>query len=88
MSVSVAIGLIILGLFAGVNYSVISFIRHILLYIPVGLAFDLLYKEIARKEQYYFYYNNSISKLQLWISAFLFSFIPYIIFLLCMIVWK
>jgi len=32
-----------------------------------GPLFCFLYKEISRKNEYYFYYNRGISKLSLWI---------------------
>ncbi|MFR0994265.1 MAG: hypothetical protein ACLSGQ_06565 [Parabacteroides distasonis] len=36
---------------------------------PFGLIMDLLYKELAHKDTYYFYYNQGIRKTNLWISA-------------------
>lgn len=40
----------------------------------VGLGFDYIYKELTRKEEYYFYYNQGISKYKLWIVTFIVMF--------------
>lgn len=50
----------------------------------VGLSFDLLYKEIARKKEYYFYYNCSISKMELILVSYLFSLFIYYIVHICL----
>lgn len=60
--------------------------------LPMGLVLDLLYKELAYKETYYFYYNQGIRKGELWISSFcgwllLFTCI-YLMVGLCANVWK
>ena len=39
----------------------------------VGL--DYIYKELTRKEEYFFYYNQGIGKYQLWIVTFIVMFI-------------
>ena len=45
-------------------------------FIPtLGLGFDYIYKELTRKEEYYFYYNQGISKYKLWIVTFIVMFI-------------
>ena len=41
----------------------------------VGLGFDYIYKELTRKEEYFFYYNQGIGKYQLWIVKFIVMFI-------------
>jgi len=62
------------------SYTMVLFINQCLLAIPFGLILDLLYKELAQKEQYYFYYNQGISKVELWIVSFFFSFSFYLLF--------
>lgn len=45
-------------------------------FIPtLGLGFDFIYKELTRKEEYFFYYNQGISKYQLWIVTFIVMFV-------------
>lgn len=74
-----------------IHFSESSISQQILL-IPLGLLFDLLYKELTYKEIYYFYFNQAIQKISLWISAFcgwllvLMSF--NLILRLCVNVWK
>lgn len=54
----------------------IDSIRLWLQLIPtVGLGFDYIYKELTRKEEYFFYYNQGIGKYQLWIVTFIVMFI-------------
>ena len=56
--------------------SLIDSIRLWLQLIPtVGLGFDYIYKELTRKEEYFFYYNQGIGKYQLWIVTFIVMFI-------------
>ena len=56
--------------------STIDSIRLWLQLIPtVGLGFDYIYKELTRKEEYIFYYNQGIGKYQLWIVTFIVMFI-------------
>lgn len=56
--------------------SMIDSIRLWLQLIPtVGLGFDYIYKELTRKEEYFFYYNQGIGKYQLWIVTFIVMFI-------------
>ena len=68
-------------LFASFNalrfyFSMIDSIRLWLQLIPtVGLGFDYIYKELTRKEEYFFYYNQGIGKYQLWIVTFIVMFI-------------
>lgn len=58
----------------------------------VGLGMDFFYKELAHKEDYFFYYNQGISKIRLWVITFLLSagscFILYLLIRLCVHVWK
>ena len=54
----------------------IDSIRLWLQLIPtVGLGFDYIYKELTRKEEYFFYYNQGIGKYQIWIVTFIVMFI-------------
>lgn len=41
----------------------------------VGLGFDYIYKELTRKEEYFFYYNQGISKYKLWAVTFIVMFV-------------
>ncbi|MDP2162323.1 MAG: hypothetical protein Q8K02_17720, partial [Flavobacterium sp.] len=41
----------------------------------VGIPILFLFKELYRKNEYYFYYNNGVSKLQLFRSCLVFNFI-------------
>jgi hypothetical protein len=75
------------GLFVGVyrfvmseGDTVVSFIGGCLAGIPFGWIFDLLYKETAHKELYYFYYNQGISKTELWVVSFALSCSFYFVF--------
>jgi len=47
------------------NYSVLSF----------GFVLSLLFKEVNSKNEYVFYFNNQISKIQLWIYSWCFTFV-------------
>lgn len=64
----------------------------IIFFIPFGLFLDLVYKELTHKETYYFYYNQGIRKIELWVvsivswSVLLILF--YLIFRLCVNAWK
>lgn len=57
-----------------------------------GLGIDLLYKEISRKNDYFFFYNLSIGKIDLWASSFLLTLFCCLslnkIIQLCVHVWK
>lgn len=55
---------------------IVDFIRLWLRFIPtLGLGMDLLYKELTRKEEYFFYYNQGIGKYHLWGVTFIAMFI-------------
>jgi hypothetical protein len=60
--------------------TVVSFIGLCLLGIPFGWILDLLYKELSGKKQYYFYYNQGISKAELWGVSFVLSCSFYFVF--------
>lgn len=71
----------------------LDFIKLWLRLIPtLGLLFDYLYKELTRKEEYYFYHNQGIDKYKLWIVTFIVMFVCChllnIIIHLCVQVWK
>lgn len=49
----------------------IAYLSRTLFFIPTfGLAFDLLYKHLTRKEKYLFWHNKGINKTELWIGSF------------------
>jgi hypothetical protein len=48
-------------------------------FLSVGLFVSLVVKEINSKNEYLFYHNNQISKLQLWFSSWIMSFILLVI---------
>ncbi|PZX95130.1 hypothetical protein DOS84_00735 [Flavobacterium aquariorum] len=47
------------------NYSVLTF----------GFALSLFFKEVNAKNEYVFYFNNTISKIQLWVYSWFFTFV-------------
>lgn len=51
------------------NYSLLSF----------GLIVSLAVKEVTAKNEYLFYFNNRISKMELWLMSWFFTFIFLII---------
>lgn len=84
---SVTIGLALALLYPG------DFIGKWMLFIPTaGLGCDLMYKEFTRKEDYFFFYNQGIRKIELWIATFILSaslcFILNQVIQLCVRVWK
>jgi hypothetical protein len=46
------------------NYSVLTF----------GFGLSLLFKEVNSKNEYVFYFNNQISRIQLWVYSWCFTF--------------
>lgn len=44
-------------------------------FLTVGYVVSLLVKELNAKNEYLFYYNNTISKLELWAYAWFFNFV-------------
>lgn len=71
-----------------VSTPLIQMLEHALLFVPVGLLLCLISFELTRKEQYYFYYNQGISKIELWTVSFIFSFSFYYLFTLAVALWK
>lgn len=71
---------------------VVQWISYFLSYMPIGFISNLVYEEIAHKEQYYFYYNQGIGRIELWVVSILFSASFYVIFNLiatvCRYIWK
>lgn len=51
------------------NYSVLSF----------GFGLSLLFREVNAKKEYVFYFNNKISKIQLWVYSWCFTFVSLVI---------
>jgi hypothetical protein len=47
-------------------------------FLTVGFAVSLLVKEINTKNEYLFYYNNRISKIELWFYTWCFNFFAFI----------
>lgn len=68
--------------------SVDQLIGHMLQFFPLGVVFGLVWKEIGEKEQYYFYYNQGISKVELWVVSILSSFSFFYLFNLIVSLWK
>jgi hypothetical protein len=63
------------SLFGGLlafNYSILTF----------GFFLSLLFKEVNAKNEYIFYFNNKISKMQLWMYSWCFTF-TFLIILVC-----
>ncbi len=86
---------LLLSIVTGLGLSVSS--EHILascmqLIPTAGLGINLLYKEIVHKEEYFFFYNQGIGRIELWIATFFMSatscFILYNIISQCVHVWK
>lgn len=67
-------------------------VNPILFYVPFGLFIDLMYKEFAQKDTYYFYYNQGISKAEQWLASIccweILLIIINLIFKLCVTAWK
>lgn len=66
---------------------ILSLISLFFLFLPAGIVLDLIYKEIARKEEYYFYYNLSITRIELWIVTLLLSYFPSILIKIILNLW-
>jgi hypothetical protein len=47
------------------NYSILTF----------GFVLSLFFKEVNAKNEYVFYFNNKISKIQLWVYSWYFTFV-------------
>lgn len=57
---------------------VIPLIIRFFSFLPAGILLDLLYREVARKEEYYFYHNLSITRVELWVVTLLLSYLLYL----------
>lgn len=44
------------------------------IFLTIGFFTSFLIKEVHRKNEYLFYYNNGISKLQLWTYSYILNF--------------
>lgn len=54
-----------------------------------GLPISILYKEFTKKNEYYFYYNMGISKINLIVAtATLYILFSIIIYIICLIIWN
>ncbi|NDV58604.1 hypothetical protein [Bacteroides sp. 519] len=63
------------------SFGILSFLTDtLIMHCTIAMIIDLLYKELSRKEEYYFYYNAGISKWHIILSAFFISVIPFILF--------
>ena len=61
------------------NYSVLTF----------GFALSLFFKEVNAKNEYVFYFNNKISKVQLWLYSWVFTFASLAVFSVVInFIWK
>ncbi|MBB4035564.1 hypothetical protein GGR21_001457 [Dysgonomonas hofstadii] len=69
---------------------VLSVLSSVLkIWCTAGLAASLLYKETVRKNEYYFFYNVGISKIELIIvSLILYILSSVIIYILCSLIMK
>ncbi|MDR2953670.1 MAG: hypothetical protein LBV43_01145 [Prevotella sp.] len=63
-----------------------SFLRMCCL---AGFPISLLYKEFTKKQEYYFYYNAGLSKVNLIVVTFiLYILLSIIIYCLCSVIWN
>lgn len=70
LKLSVPIGLLLTIFVQIVFYG--NFIQCLCCIIPtVGFGLGLFYKEMSSKNEYFFFYNLGIGKIELWVSAFL-----------------
>jgi len=44
------------------------------IFLTLGFFASLLFKEVNNKNEYFFYSNNGISKIQLWILSYILNF--------------
>ena len=72
LNIVVSFAIALLGMVYGGNF----FIVFAGCFMSVGLLAALLYKEIDCSMEYYFYYNQSISKIKLIVFCLLFNILP------------
>ena len=48
-------------------------------FLTIGFFSSIFFKELNSKHEYLFYYNNTISKIQLWLISYIFNFILLVI---------
>jgi len=65
----------------GITFESMSYI-FMLSYFSGGFLLGILFFEIARKQEYYFYYNLGISKLRLVLISYLFNLVIILPFLI------
>jgi hypothetical protein len=87
VSIPTALILFLLLSYAEGQITIAEGVAFGLLCIPIGLFFDLLYRELARREEYYFYYNQGITRVELWVVSFFLSFSFYLAYKLLLEVW-
>jgi len=64
INLSASLCVFLFGGYIAFNYSVLSF----------GFVLSLLLKEVNAKNEYVFYFNNQISRIQLWVYSWCFTF--------------
>lgn len=77
-----------LGSSAKLPVGVLGWISAVLAYFPAAIILDFLYKELSRKEEYYFYYNLSITRVELWIVSLFFSYSVYLVSFFAHSLWN
>jgi hypothetical protein len=65
INLSASLFVFLFGGLIAFNYSVLSF----------GFVLSLFFKEVNAKNEYVFYFNNKISKTQLWVYSWCFTFV-------------
>ncbi|WP_160111129.1 hypothetical protein [Dysgonomonas sp. Marseille-P4361] len=80
MSIGIGLALSFISTTSHESLSTVPFLRLLISFLRswclFGLPFTLLYKELARKNEYYFYQNAGISK----VNLIAFTFMLYILF--------
>ena len=67
-------------LLVNLSLSVISILfggmsNFVTVFLSFGFILSIAVKEMNRKNDYLFYYNNGLSKIQLWIFSYIFTFL-------------
>jgi hypothetical protein len=83
LNLVMSVGLGILGIPAGQFFTVFS-----IGFISGGYFASLLYYELTKSNQYYFYYNKGISRFQLYLSGFVFNLVGVSVVLILLQLWK